>query len=278
MSAIEESSTWVEVDGYRVAVQITGAGLPPVVLLSSSGGGHEQWEMLRAQFSEAVCLSYGRPGIDGSDPLPPEEAGQLRTVEWAAEHLHHVLEAAGLPAPYVLVGCSLGGWIADRFAALWPEQVAGLVQIDPTMLTLIPGMEWKEPIDDADGAGILLPRQRSQQELLDNPPPRPWRAVVVSRAFGTVSAEIVARAWQPLTVEEVDQGWRVCQREWALRLGAVHIAADHAGHHVQIDQPALIRYVLDAVVTAARTATDLRLDPDEIRASGGRRLEVTESR
>lgn len=263
----------VEVGGLGVEVRTTGAGSPPVVMLSSSGGAHEQWEQLRAQLTGTTSLSYGRPGLVGSDPFPPEEAGTLRTVAWAAEHLHQVLRAAGLSAPYVLTGCSIGGWIADRFAALWPEEIAGLVQIDPTMLTLIPKMPWKGPVDDADGVGILFPRQDSQQELLDNPPPPLRRAVVISRAFGTVSADIVAQYWQPLTVGEVDHGWRVCQRDWASRLAAVHIAADTAGHHVQMGQPVLVAYVLRAVLDAARADNDLRIDPAELRAAGGQRLE-----
>lgn len=269
----QPSDTLVQVGGLHVEVRITGSGTPPLVMLSSSGGAHEQWEQLRAQLSDTTSLTYGRPGLAGSDPLPPDQARTLRTVEWAAEHLHQMLRAAGLPAPYVLSGCSIGGWIADRFAALWPDEVAGLVQIDPTMLTLIPKMEWREAVDDADGAGILFARQDSQQELLDNPPPPPRRAVVISRAFGTVSADIVARYWQPLTVAEVDHGWRVCQREWARRLAAVHVAADTAGHHVQVDQPALVAYVMRAVLIAARADADLLIDPAELGAAGGRRLD-----
>lgn len=273
MTASQPTDALVEVDGLRVEVRITGSGTVPVVMLSSAGGAHEQWEQLRAELPETTSLSYGRPGLGGSDPLPSEQARTLRTVEWAAEHLHQVLRAGGLSAPYVLSGCSIGGWIADRFAALWPDEIAGLVQIDPTMLTLIPKMQWKEAVDDADGTGFLFPRQGSQQELLDNPPPPPRRAVVISRAFGTVSPDTVARYWQPLTVDEVDHGWRACQREWARRLAAVHIAADTAGHHVQVDQPALVAYVVRAVLAAARDDTELHIDPTELRAAGGQRLE-----
>lgn len=53
----------LDIDGRRVAIGISGAGAPPVVCLSSSGGAHEQW----AQFvppvqSATTCVTYGRPG------------------------------------------------------------------------------------------------------------------------------------------------------------------------------------------------------------------------
>jgi pimeloyl-ACP methyl ester carboxylesterase len=45
--------------------------------------------------------------------------------------LRALLEAAGVRPPYVLVGHSLGGLFARRFAQLFPSEVAGLVLLDP---------------------------------------------------------------------------------------------------------------------------------------------------
>jgi pimeloyl-ACP methyl ester carboxylesterase len=128
----------IDVAGYRLAVRVTKSQGPAVVMLSSAGGGHEQWEQLRARLGDTLCVSYGRPGIDGSDPLPPDQHAVPRTPSWAADQLHRLLHAAGLPPPYVLVGCSIGGWIADQFTASWPNEITGLVQVDPTYLTPIP--------------------------------------------------------------------------------------------------------------------------------------------
>jgi pimeloyl-ACP methyl ester carboxylesterase len=128
----------VDLDGHRLAVRVTGAQGPAVVMLSSAGGGHEQWEQLRALLGDTLCVSYGRPGIDGSDPLPPCQQAVPRTSSWAADQLHRLLHTAEIPPPYVLAGCSIGGWIADQFIAYWPGEVAGLVQVDPTFLTPIP--------------------------------------------------------------------------------------------------------------------------------------------
>ena len=157
----------IDVDGYQLAVRVTKSQGPAVVMLSSAGGGHEQWEQLRARLGDTLCVSYGRPGIDGSDPLPPDQHTVPRTPSWAADQLHRLLHAAGLPPPYVLVGCSIGGWIADQFTASWPDEITGLVQVDPTYLTPIPRRHRPETFDDTDG-GTTFSRPASYAELAAN--------------------------------------------------------------------------------------------------------------
>jgi thioesterase domain-containing protein len=49
-----------------------------------------------------------------------------------ARDLGGLLQGLEIPPPYVLVGHSLGGLHIRAFAKLYPEEVAGLVFIDPT--------------------------------------------------------------------------------------------------------------------------------------------------
>lgn len=262
----------IDVDGCRMAVRATGSGAPPVVMIASSGGAHDQWEALIERLGDTTWVTYGRPGLGGSDPLPPAEASRPRGAAWAAGQLRTLLHGAAVEPPYVVIGCSVGGYIADQFAARWPGETAGLIQIDPTWITQIPRLERLDSVDDADGAGIVFSRELWHAELTTEPAPQTPRAVVISRAYGTVPAEVVERAWQPLTMAEVDDGWRECQREWARRLGSLHIAADTAGHHVQIDQPGLVALVVDAVVGAAREHRPVVIDRADIASAGGQLL------
>ncbi|MCG8469032.1 MAG: alpha/beta hydrolase [Gemmatimonadetes bacterium] len=57
-----------------------------------------------------------------------------RTMRQAAADFGRLLEIEGVPGPYVLVGHSLGGLIAQYFAHAFPDDVAGLVLVDPTPL------------------------------------------------------------------------------------------------------------------------------------------------
>jgi pimeloyl-ACP methyl ester carboxylesterase len=244
-------------------------------MVSSSGGRHEQWNQVRDRLDRIVtCMTYARPGLDGSDPLVEDPNGGVHGLADAAHHLRAVLRAADLEPPYILVGCSVGGWINDRYATLWSGDVAGMVQVDATYLAPIPRTADPGAIDEAGGRGFVWRFADGFAELHANPPtPRPHRAVVLSRAFGTIPPEVVRKHWKPLTPEEVDLGWRECQRAWARRLDAIHIAADTGGHHIQIDQPELVARIVEAVLRAARERSAVYIEKSSLRQAGGRRLQ-----
>ncbi|WP_181782101.1 alpha/beta fold hydrolase [Pseudonocardia pini] len=258
----------IDVDGYRTSIRVTGTGGPCIVFDACSGGGHDLWEQVRDGLGETLCLTYARPGLEDSDPLPPALQASVRTTAPAAARLRAVLREAGLQGPYILVGSSIGGYIVDRFLANWPADVAGIVQVDPTYLDVIPRMARDGDIDDADGSGYRWSWPLSMREMQQTPPSTPPHAVVLSRAMGTLPAEIVARAWQPLTVDEADTGWRECQRDWADRLDAVHIAADTAGHLISRDQPELVAAAVRAIHRAV-TSGARQLDTTSITDAGG---------
>jgi pimeloyl-ACP methyl ester carboxylesterase len=258
----------IDVDGYRTSIRVTGTTSPLVVFDACSGGSHDLWEQVRNRLGEPLCVTYARPGLHGSDPLPPGVQEATRTTGPAAARLRAVLDTAGLPAPYILVGSSIGGYIVDRFLTRWPADVAGIVQVDPTYLDVIPPMTRDGEIDDAEGVGYRWSWALSMRELRHDPPTAPPHAVVLSRAMGTLPADVVTRAWQPLTVEEADAGWRERQGHWADRLDAVHIAANTAGHLIPRDQPELVATAVLAVHRAASSGT-LRLEAHSIATAGG---------
>ncbi|NTU81141.1 MAG: alpha/beta hydrolase [Chloroflexales bacterium] len=71
-----------------------------------------------------VCV-YDRAGLGWSEPSPHE-----RTSPTMVRELHTLLERAGEPGPYVLVGHSLGGLNMRLFAQQHPAEVVGLVLVD----------------------------------------------------------------------------------------------------------------------------------------------------
>lgn len=120
----------------RTHIYVTGEGAPTVVFESGMGASCLSWSQVQpevAQFARAV--SYDRAGYGWSD-----QAREPRTADQLAQELHALLEAAGVPGPYVLVGHSFGGYVNRAFARLHRDAVVGMVLVDS-----IHPAEWESP-------------------------------------------------------------------------------------------------------------------------------------
>lgn len=116
----------VDIGGYRLHMHVEGEGTPTVILDSGAGGIGLAWELIRPAIAKVTrVVTYDRAGLGWSDPSP-----KSRKADVMAEELHAMLVNANIPAPYILVGHSLGGPVARQFAAKYPNEVAGLVMVD----------------------------------------------------------------------------------------------------------------------------------------------------
>ena len=127
MRAIPPLGTLVDVGGFRLHLHCSGEGSPTIVLDAALGASSLSWSLVQPELAKLsrVC-SYDRAGFGWSDPGP-----MPRTADRIAEELHTLLERAGVPPPYVLVGHSFGGFIALIFARRFPSVTSGLVLADP---------------------------------------------------------------------------------------------------------------------------------------------------
>jgi pimeloyl-ACP methyl ester carboxylesterase len=116
-------------DGRRMYVSDMGRenGVGPTVVFESGIAATSQ-NWLRVQESVAGytrAVSYDRGGLGWSSASASE-----RTPSNIARELREMLQQAGIPRPYVLVGHSFGGLVVRRYAALYPGEVAGVVLVD----------------------------------------------------------------------------------------------------------------------------------------------------
>lgn len=117
----------VDVGGRRLHILCAGTSAgPTVVIEAGSGDDSTLWEdMVRRVSAFARICTYDRAGLGWSDPAPGS-----KTIDDRAADLNTLLMAAKVPAPYILVGHSYGGYIVRRFAAVYPASVQGVVLVD----------------------------------------------------------------------------------------------------------------------------------------------------
>jgi pimeloyl-ACP methyl ester carboxylesterase len=116
----------IDVRGYKMHIYCSGQGTPAVILDSGLGNSYAPWHKVQPQISQFVRVcSYDRAGVGYSDSSP-----RRRTSKDFAEELHTLLHTAGIPAPVVLVGHSMGGFDVRLYANLYRNEVAGMVLVD----------------------------------------------------------------------------------------------------------------------------------------------------
>jgi pimeloyl-ACP methyl ester carboxylesterase len=129
----------VDIGGYRLHINCTGAGSPTVVIEAGLGGWSLPWNSVQEEVAKTtrVC-TYDRAGMGYSEasPLP-------RTAKQFAYELHTLLARANIAGPYLLVGHSLGGLTVRIFAHDYPTEVAGVVLID----SMSPGQMTQPPAE-----------------------------------------------------------------------------------------------------------------------------------
>ena len=129
---------------YLLEMGERGAGEPTVIFESGIAATNLNWHCVQesvAEFNHAV--TYDRAGLGWSS-----RALTRRTPGNIALELHTMLQAAGIQPPYVLVGHSFGGLVMRKYTALYPDDVTGVVLVDPMRLE-----EWP-PLDPTKQATL----------------------------------------------------------------------------------------------------------------------------
>lgn len=136
--ALPAGGRLVEVGGHRLYLHCAGSGGPVVVLEAGLGESSAAWKTVAPVVARQtrVCV-YDRAGKGRSDSA----ASPTRAIQTATD-LRTLLQRAGEPGPYVLVGHSLGGAYVLDFAARFPDRVAGVALVDsmsPDQFTSVSG-------------------------------------------------------------------------------------------------------------------------------------------
>ena len=228
----------VALDHGRMHLRCVGSGPTTVLLIAGWGDGGENWGAIEPAISEhARVCSYARFGTGASDA-----PSSTQTFDSQATDLHALLDTAGEPGPYVVLGHSFGGAEAVTFTSKYPEEVAGLVLLDASPAT------WPATI-------CSVPTYAPLCAVMHDPSLDPERldtigafeAVAAIDSLGDRPMTVVTAAHRvdptlaPAELARLDAAWAEGVERWAtLSPSSTVVVVEDTGHHIELEQPALV--------------------------------------
>jgi len=118
----------VDIGGRRLHLNCSGNGTPTVVVENGGGSFSVDWALVQPAVSQftRIC-TYDRADYAWSDPGPVRDLPEQVMVD-----LELLLRLGDVKPPYIVIGQSIGGLFVRDFQRRFPQQVAGMVLVDPT--------------------------------------------------------------------------------------------------------------------------------------------------
>jgi pimeloyl-ACP methyl ester carboxylesterase len=238
---------YVDSGGHSLRMLISGHGSPAVVFetggSTAAGGPLEAWERVQPAVSKfATTVSYDRAGIGRSAPGPkPRDARQV------ARELHTALHNAHVSPPYVLVGHSLGGPLNRVFAATYPEEVGGMVLVDPTQEDFLSWNQTRDPNHQERQDEEWKDIQASLVEARESQVPLGIPVILITATKLRMPPDVSEK--QKEEMKAVRSAWLKFHLEWLERIpNGRHIVTENSGHVVPFEEPQLVIEAIHQVV------------------------------
>jgi pimeloyl-ACP methyl ester carboxylesterase len=266
----------IDVGGHKMHIRCTGPanGSPTVILEAGGGGSSSDWSRVQSILSSDVRVcAYDRAGLGWSEPGPAP-----RTMKQEVFELHLLLAAAGVHAPYVLVGQSIGGLLVRLYTAQYAGEVMGIVLVDPThesdMLGSLRYGGWVRLREKALARAVPEPRLEgkaaTEYKPDDDYSAEEFQQLYLSRKanpvpFGDRPLIVLAAGKRPAPPGTSDELWAQMRIEKdgqkidlsRLSNNSKFVLDPLSTHAIHIDNPQLVARSIKEVLTAVSTGVHL---------------------
>ena len=262
----------VDVDGRKMHIVCVGPTdtHEPTILLEAGGGlDSSSWRaVLDGMKSTHHLCAYDRVGLGQSDA--PTEAS--RTTADQVADLHGLLDAVGVGGPFVIGAHSYGAMVATVFTKTYPDEVVGLVFVDPQTPHITARWRHALPAPTADEPAALADFREALGPFETDPSMNPehlhLRASLASAAaavdepgplFGDRPMVVLnagnrpnSRLGLPAKLgSTIDKLWVAAQREFAHESTAGSFrTVPGAEHTIQEDKPPAVIHALDTILAS----------------------------
>jgi pimeloyl-ACP methyl ester carboxylesterase len=252
---------------HLVCLGPTDTGEPTVLLEAGLESPYQSWgEVLLGMQADHRLCAYDRAGLGMSDP--PTETS--RTASDLVDDLHGLLDTANVGGPFILGTHSLGAWPAAVFVERYPDEVAGLVVVDPRGPRVSDG--WRDALPPAAaGEAEAIAANREELATFETDPSlndehldlraSAAEATAALDAAGplfgdrpvvVLSAANTSESWADLPPElagAFDKIWLAGQQEFAdeSTAGSLELVPG-VGHEIQVEQPPAVIDALESML------------------------------
>ncbi len=118
---------FITIPNGRIHVKQMGEGTPAIVLEAGIAASTLNWSLLQPELAQhGATYSYDRAGFGWS----VANGGGCSLAD-IVNNLHAAIVALDIPRPYILLGHSFAGLILREYSLRFPDEIAGIVLIDP---------------------------------------------------------------------------------------------------------------------------------------------------
>ncbi len=245
------------VDGHKLDAYRAGQGQATVIFESGFGTGWHTWDKVLTPIeSHAKVFAYSRAGTGQSEALKTP-----RDLEQSVDALEKLLAESGQKPPYILVGHSYGGLLMRAYAARHPNQVEGMVLVDPTPEGYAKRMHALNPKradqDEATLLGFIPPKFQAEYRLISDQILKTGKLPFDAK-LPDVPTVILTSTFPeiPDFQDYSPEGRKIWREEHdrmfdSVRQGS-HIVTASSGHNIQKEQPELVVGAIEQVLATAK--------------------------